>query len=260
VVWGLEESLEPAAVLFFALRAEAFSGRGVRIEPVMAKPEKIYAVLTGDLIQSSRLAPEQSRRAMAWLKERAVEFGALRPDLVIGRMDSFRHDSWQLLLSEPALALRCAVFLRAALRAESDPRTKYDCRIAVGIGTVEHISRRSISDSQGSAFVLSGRGLDEMGRRRICLHADPEEGEWSWVAGVVTPLLEVIVSDWTPTEARAVLGALLGQTHDEIARKWPMADAGGKGPTRQAVSAALSRAHWNSVDEVLTWMERRLIP
>jgi hypothetical protein len=218
--------------------------------------EKIYAVLTGDLVKSSRLTSIKSRSAMERLKKIATEFAEQHPNSVVGRMDTFRHDSWQLLLEQPALALRTAVFLRTALKLQSDASTKYDTRISIGIGKVELISKRRISDSRGPAFTHSGKGLDAMDGRCLALVAgDDTPALWYGLERGVVPLIDCVVGDWTPTESRAVYGALKGWTQEETARNWPPQAKTAKRPTRQAVGNSLVRAHWSTVDAVLLWAE-----
>ena len=58
-------------------------------------------------------------------------------------MDTFRHDSWQLLLERPAHALRTAVFLRTALKLQSDASTKYDGGVCPDWIAVEFFHRHS---------------------------------------------------------------------------------------------------------------------
>ena len=225
----------------------------------MIDVEKIYAVLTGDLVKSSRLTSAESRGAMGRLKKMAVAFAEQHPNSVVGRMDTFRHDSWQLLLENPALAFRTAVFLRAALKLQSDANTKYDTRISIGIGEVELISKRRISDSRGPAFTCSGQGLDTIDGRCLALVAgvDPP-ALWHGLERGVVPLIDCVVSDWTPTESRAVYGALKGWTQEETAKNWPQRDKADKRPTRQAVGDSLVRAHWSTVDAVLLWAETEI--
>jgi hypothetical protein len=221
--------------------------------------EKLYAVLTGDLVKSSRLTSVKSKGAMERLKKIAVEFGEQHPNSVVGRMDTFRHDSWQLLLELPALAFRTAVFLRTALKLQSNANTKYDTRISIGIGKVELISKRRISDSRGPAFTRSGKGLDAMDGRCLALVAgDDTPALWHALERGVAPLLDCVVGDWTPTESRAVYGALKGWTQEETARNWSPQEKTDKGPTRQAVGASLVRAHWSTVDTVLLWVETEI--
>ena len=225
----------------------------------MTDVEKIYAVLTGDLVKSSRLTSVKSKGAMERLKKIAVEFAEQHPNCVVGRMDTFRHDSWQLLLEHPALAFRTAVFLRSALKLQSDASTKYDTRISIGIGKVELISKRRISDSRGPAFTCSGKGLDAMDGRCLALVAeDDTPAFWHGLEHGVVPLIDCVVGDWTPAESRAVYGALKGWTQEETARNWPPQEKTDKRPTRQAVGDSLVRAHWSTVDTVLLWAETEI--
>jgi len=151
------------------------------------------------------------------------------------------------------------LFLRVFLKLESDARTKYDTRISIGMGEVETISKRRISDSRGPAFTFSGKGMDAMNGQRLSFaHEDAASFLWESLAKAIIPLVDGIIGDWTPTESRAVYGALKGWTQEEIAKNWPTNQKTGKKPTRQAVGDSLSRAHWNSVDAVLLWMEKKL--
>src|SRR6266446_2694396 len=117
----------------------------------MAGKAKIYAVLTGDLVKSSRLSVEQSRKAIGLLKRAVGEFEKTFQGAIQGELDSFRHDSWQMLMKRPTLAIRATIFLRASVKMQSDATTRYDTRIAIGIGAVDSISKRRISDSRGAA-------------------------------------------------------------------------------------------------------------
>jgi hypothetical protein len=221
--------------------------------------KKTYAVLTGDLVKSSRLTIAKSKSAMERLKKMAIEFAEQHPEAIVGRMDTFRHDSWQLLLEQPALALRAAVFLRAALKMESDAKIKYDTRISIGIGKVESVSRSRISNSRGPAFTHSGKGLDAMDGQCLVLVPGSETLVlWDVLECGFVPLLDCVAGDWTPKESRAVYGALKGWTQEESARNWPLDDKTGKRLTRQAVGDSLMRAHWSTVDAVLLWVEKEI--
>jgi hypothetical protein len=210
-----------------------------------------YAVLTGDLVKSSRLTVDESNQTMAWLREYSLEFACDHPGAVVGRISTFRHDSWQLLLSQPQLALTAAVFLRAALKMHSDAKTKYDSRISIGTGSAEFINKEDVSDSRGDAFTISGKGLDGIGKQRLALHIS-ESSELSSLNNLTISLLDCVVSDWTSKEARAIYGAIKGWTQDKSAEMWPNNNKTGKPPTRQTVHKSLSRAHWETVESVLS--------
>jgi hypothetical protein len=222
----------------------------------MADHDRIYAVLSGDLVKSSRLTAEQSLAAMQRIRELAREFAEAYTAATIGEVDTFRHDSWQWLLAKPELALRAAVFMRAGLRVLSDVHAKFDTRIAIGTGTVETIAKRRISDSRGSAFTCSGKALDAMKSNRLAYaYVQDVNLANACMADAVVPLLDCIATDWTRAEARAIHGALLGLTQEQQAATWPVVQSTGKRPTRQAITKTLARAHWDVVDHVLSWCE-----
>ena len=224
----------------------------------MAETSNLHAVLTGDLVSSSRLSSNQSQRAMELLRTSATLFEQCFPGTLCGSMDTFRHDSWQLLLNKPEQAFRAALFLRSALKMESDAVTKYDTRISIGIGSVEYIAAERTSDSRGPAFTLSGRGVDTMKNSSLALSIDTEDAEpWRDMIQAIIPLLDCIATDWTPTESRAVHAALMGRTQEESARLWVSNKIGR--PTRQAVGDSLIRAHWNTVHSVLLQAEKKTL-
>ena len=220
----------------------------------MAGKAKIYAVLTGDLVKSSKLSVEQSRKAIQLLRRRTSEFEKIFQGAIQGELDSFRHDSWQLLVKQPALAIRATIFLRASVKMESDATTRYDTRIAIGIGTVDSISKRRISDSRGAAFTLSGKALDGLRGEQRLAFASENGLTVDCIARGVIPLLDCLINDWTATESRAVHGALLGRTQEESAAKWPV-DQGETPRSRQAVAKSLRRANWMNLEGVLEWIE-----
>ncbi len=71
--------------------------------------KKAYAVLTGDIVNSSKLTSSQSTNAMQWLRDAAKRFGILYPQSIYGELDTFRHDSWQILMVRPELSFRLSV-------------------------------------------------------------------------------------------------------------------------------------------------------
>lgn len=224
----------------------------------MAITGNLHAVLTGDLVGSSRLTSSQSLQAMEWLRMSASLFEKCFPGSLCGSMDTFRHDSWQLLLNRPEQAFRAAIFLRTALRMASEAKTKYDTRISIGIGPVEYIDEGRITNSRGTCFTLSGKGIDTMKGSSLALRiATNEVASWSDMIHAVIPLLDCITTEWTPTESRAVNAALMGLTQEESAAHWISKESAH--PTRQAVGNSLIRAHWKCVHSVLSQAEKKVI-
>ncbi len=218
----------------------------------------IYAVLTGDLIKSSKLTSELSAMAMQWLRDAADKFKALHPESILGELDTFRHDSWQMLMAHSALSLRAAVYLRASLKLHSGGGAKFDSRISIGIGEVEKIAESRISDSRGPAFTISGKNLDMMDRVRMMYAMQSgDQFAFTMLGLVAVPLLDCVVTDWTPKEARAVYGSLEGLTQEMIAEMSPPNPQTGKPVTRQAIADSLDRGHWGVVESVLNTVENK---
>ncbi|MBN1279335.1 MAG: hypothetical protein K9I59_00835 [Chlorobium sp.] len=218
---------------------------------------KTHAVLTGDLVKSSRLTSDQSREAMDGLKSAACTFNAVYPEAIHKEMDTFRHDSWQLLLHNPVFAFRAALFFRCVLKMKSSAGIKFDTRISIGIGHVDFLAENRISDSRGPAFTLSGRGLDGMKNAHLAFDGSfADADEWYDVSFGVVPLLDCVVTDWTPVESGAVSAALLGKTQvetvDYLLSKQEAV------PSRQAIGDSLSRAHWSTVHDVLARLEEKI--
>src|SRR5688572_19404575 len=103
----------------------------------MTGAEKKYAVLTGDVVGSSRFEPADLKALMQRLRKGAEDFSKVFPGVVRGRLDVFSGDGWQLLLEDWRMALRAALFLRAVVRSE---RLKADTRVAIGVGRIDQVT------------------------------------------------------------------------------------------------------------------------
>ncbi len=200
---------------------------------------KYHAVLTGDLVKSSRLTGDEMLRARAAILGAAKAAGGWRTGLIPARSEFFRDDSWQVLLAEPGEALRVALFLRARLLATG----LTDTRIAVGIGPVSQIEPRRVSLSRGEAFVLSGEALDGLkrpNRMAFAVAGDLAGSDW---AGVVIGLCDAIAETWKPVQA-SVMALALGPGD---LRQEDIAVRLGHGLSAQAVGKSLRGAGWPAV-------------
>lgn len=142
-------------------------------------------VLTGDIVQSTRLEKHALESLMRALGEAAhsIRRWTSPPSPPLER---FRGDGWQLALTDPRLALRATLILRAALRM-ADPGA--DTRIGIGVGAAELAS--SLATSSGAAFEYSGMQLEKIKR--------PDR--WSFQSDYASaPSLELIQALFTACE------------------------------------------------------------
>ncbi|MEN8136743.1 MAG: hypothetical protein ABFS18_14605 [Thermodesulfobacteriota bacterium] len=214
----------------------------------MVNKSKLYAVLTGDIIKSSRLTLDELEMARKSLFNATEVARGWENDVIEGDLELFRGDAWQILVKKPSFALRLAIFLRATLIA----RENIDSRISIGLGRVENISEK-ISHSTGEAFILSGHALDDMTQRySMTIHTPKVANPMSKWLPVIGHLCDTIMSHWTQRQAEIVCATLEDYndlTHEDISKKLVPS------VSKQSVTKALTGADWHVIRETILRFE-----
>lgn len=212
--------------------------------------QKKYAVITGDIVDSSKL-PKAQREALPGLIAKASqETRKAFPDAVPLAADIFRGDGWQLLVNDPVQSLRVGLFFRACLRSAPARVRGLDTRMAIAVGSVDFVRGR-VSQGDGEAYRLSGRALEAMPRKqRLQLAISGAKEVQSLM--VIVRLIDVLAQRWTGRQALAVRAALRGLTHEKIAKTWPGSI------TQQAVTKHLDAAEWPALEAALKQVEYNL--
>ena len=215
-------------------------------------PSAPIAVLTGDVVDSSRLTGDARTRLLEVLKGLTPVVRELAPGAVPLPIDVYGGDSWQLVLTRPSSALRIALLVRATLLAEVDPEgtDPVDTRIVIARGGADFLSTERVSESEGEAFRLSGRTLADLSGRRMAFVVAGRSHLSDW--DVAVRLLDTLVQDWTAKQARTMVGALQGWRQDEIAALWSPRIA------QPSVAGHLRAARWDAVDAAVRAFETRL--
>lgn len=185
----------------------------------------IKAVITGDIINSTLLNEDENNQLIKGLEKIISELG--KTDELQGEI--FRGDSIQCLLQKPKNALKTALLIKTYVKGMISSKTKkydlistvnktnrnpvYDIRLAIGIGEVQS-EKEKLSVSQGEAFNLSGRLLDEMkNKQTIAIKTNDKynnEFETSF------KLLDFILSNTTQNQCEVIYYKLSGKTEQEI--------------------------------------------
>src|ERR1035438_3751058 len=213
-------------------------------------PGQPYAVLTGDVVGSSKL-DEAARRALPVALKKASKAARVLYGKVIP-LDAavFRGDSWQLVVTDAKLGLRAAVFFRAHLHSNS-PEVGLDTRIAIGIGTIDFVPKGQVSQGDGPAFRESGRVLESMPKSRKLALSVPETETPAGIEPVIG-LMDTAMERWTEKQSLAVMGMLQGLPQAQIAELWTP-------PVKQPVVARhLRQAGWEAVAAGLSYVENIL--
>lgn len=211
-------------------------------------PTKRYAVLTGDIVDSSKLSKADRQALPVVIKQAARETKKTFPDTVPYDIEVFRGDSWQILVSDAVRSLRIALFFRACLRSGKERGRGLDTRIAIAIGGIDFVPSGKVSEGDGPAYRASGQALEDLPAGCfLAVEGAPSLSQHGLEA--ITVLMDAIAQDWTGKQARAVAGALRGWTQDKIAASWP------ETISQQAVTKHLGGAHWTALETALAYCE-----
>ncbi len=211
----------------------------------------LQAVLTGDIVGSSDLSRE-NRELLPQKMLEASEILQGSFSCVPFQIRIFRGDSWQFIVSAPEKSLRVGLMYRSLIRTSFQERP-VDTRIGIGVGSINFLPEENLSSGDGEAFRRSGTALETMVRRRFLDAFFPEY--WNWATNEL--LREVLLwvdlqaQNWTPGQAAAISGALLGRTQNEIAKQEFKGEI-----TQQAVAQHLKRAGWSAVQSSLVLYEK----
>jgi len=212
---------------------------------------KYYAVLTGDIVKSQKLSADKLKDIRKRLRDSLRDFDRHSLDSVIkGEIDFYRGDGWQLVINQPWMFFRIAVYVRAALIGFEEA----DTRVSVGIGSVENFVRKEISLSTGEAFKLSGQTLDAL-KKRQRFGLSMEEGfsqNYNCLPSTFG-ICDALLQQWSKRQAEAVFFALRQLSSAEIGSTMK--------PTikRATVTQYLNDAGWFAISCALERLERKVV-
>lgn len=209
-----------------------------------ASNRQVFAVLTGDIVGSTKLSSDQMASVRDTLSKCFDVFNLVRGNAV----EFYRGDSWQVLSREPKWALRLAILAQARLTAKLGVHT----RVSIGVGSVTDSNERKISLRTGEAFTLSGGALDNIPSHFWLTGALPERfGIIAMWFPVILHMCNGLMSSWTRRQAELVASMLqlANPTHEAIA-------ASLKPPvTKQSVTGILTSANWRTLSESIKAFE-----
>ena len=154
----------------------------------------MICILTGD-IKGSRKA--KSENWLADLKELFQKFGKNPTDWEI-----YRGDEFQIEIKNCEEALLIAFEIKAFLRTIS-----LDARMSIGIGDKTY-KAKSISESNGSAFVYSGEAFDVMKKNKTTLVVQSANSDFNKDMNLLIRLGLSFMDNWLSQQAEYVLLAI----------------------------------------------------
>jgi len=202
---------------------------------------KTYAVITGDIINFTRLTPanrhlliEDSEKLLkSWIKKSADA-------------EIYRGDSFQVLFEDITEALNRSIQLLCWFKLRSDQvnNIALGTRISIGIGEVSYRGKNVLS-SDGEAFHLSGRNFDQMKNGELLAIVTPDK-EKNGAIAVILNFVNKIIRDWSFAQAEVIYLLIEGKTQQEIANELSV--------SQPSVNSRIKLANWKDVELALKYI------
>lgn len=208
------------------------------------------AVISADLINSTTYQKGILNKVLDRLK---TEFNIISEHQE-AVFDLYRGDSFQAVISDPASSFRIILQLKTAINSIHSEKNKNrnafgitaDFRAAIGIGTI-NLERKSISESNGEAFQLSGRTLDDMkkGPHKLLLMSPDENVNQEFATSFL--LFDQLADRWSTASAEVIYYTLQNKKEKEIAEKL--------GISQSAVNQRKKASGWEAIEVLLNRFE-----
>lgn len=197
----------------------------------------IQAVLTGDIVNSTKLAAAKEKKL----------FKVLQQVLTPYKFEFYRGDSFQVYIKQAGEALRIALLCRtAAISISQEETNSSDIRISIGLGQVA-APVKTLGAAKGEAFVLSGRTFDEIAKTDIRLAittANPLANEG---LQVIADYINAIFKVMTAKQASVIFELLTGQTQQTVADKLKK--------SKSTINQHVSSGRWAEIEKLLQQYE-----
>lgn len=196
------------------------------------------AVITGDLVRSSKIAPDRYNLILQQLEQTLATLSPDHMDFSI-----YRGDGFQLYLPDPEQSLTAALLIRLNLIA-----LDADCRLSIGLGNIDS-KRSQISMSTGEAFTLSGRGLEALKDVYWSMHL-PQSPSNDWQ--LLLRFADVLLQQMTARQAQVLYGYFTGDypSHQHLADQMQT--------SRANITQLLNQAHYTLFQDLLSQFKRFL--
>lgn len=186
----------------------------------------MVAIITGDVIDSEKI---DAKKWLSVLKEYFNTFGKTPTDWAI-----YRGDEFQLRVGNVEEAFITAIQIKAKMKQFKD----LDVRLSIGLGD-EIVGSKNILESNGTAFVRSGRTFDDLRKNKTTMLVNTGNQEIDQELNLYIKLaLTGFMDKWSVASAEIVSLNLenMSISQEEIAKMAGMAQA--------AISQRLKRANF----------------
>ncbi len=195
----------------------------------------IQAVLTGDIVNSTKLKPAKEKKLLLMLQDVLLPY----------QFEFYRGDSFQVYQKNAAMALETALLCRTAaicILPGNAENTATDVRISIGIGSVK-APVKTLSTAKGEAFVLSGRSFDDISKTNTRLAISTANSLAHEGLQVIADYVNAIFKVMTSKQATVIFELLKGQTQQVVAEKLKR--------SKSTIHQHVSSGRWAEIEKLL---------
>ena len=194
----------------------------------------LSAVITGDIVNSTKLFPESEKRLISRLGLILNSF----------KFEFYRGDSFQVYMKAPGKALEVALLCRTlAIGFVSEKAKKIsDVRIGIGIGLI-NAPVRKLGAANGEPFLLSGRVFDELEKtgERLAIASTQEIANAGF--NVISDYINSIYQKMTVKQAAVIFELLQGHSQQETALRLMK--------SKSTINQHVTAGRWNELEKLM---------
>lgn len=207
----------------------------------------MIAVLTGDIVNSTKLSESEyqlvTQSINGCCEVLKQKFNA--------KWELYRGDGFQVSVATPEKSMLCAILLKTGLRKIFSDGTPIDMTLSIGLGN-QTVHSEKLGTSFGSAFVLSGQGLDHTPKGDLTIHIGEEFGVLSDTLSITTRFISHFLSQLSQKQAEVLYYYVLMSYPEQ------QVIAAQLSTSRQNISKHLSRAGAELIKDYLLYFEEQL--
>ncbi|MGZ8537200.1 MAG: hypothetical protein ACXWV9_03005 [Flavisolibacter sp.] len=193
------------------------------------------AVITADIVNSTKLSKGESKKLMT-----------LVASILEGhKYEFYRGDSFQVFIKEPEDALLLTLQLKAAALKMPMGLTAdmIDIRASIGIGSI-NLPLKTLKTASGEAFILSGRGFDQMKTgQRLYISCNEKNELANPGLRILAGFIDYIFQRLTSKQAAVVFELLQKRTQTDTAKRLKKSQA--------TINKHTQSAGWAEIEKLL---------
>ena len=201
------------------------------------------AIITADIIESTSIDLNIRENLFAQFN---IGLEQIKKEYQIA-YEWYRGDAFQVKILNSAASVRIALLIKLWIKSfEKESKKSYDVRLSLGIGTIE-VNKKELSLSDGEAFRISGRNLDNLKSSKQSLIIDSNDQNANALK-VESILLNALIENMTLIQSKVLFYKLKGFKEEEISKQLKLAQS--------TINQHSNSGNWNTISKYLDYFEK----